>query len=189
MLSSIQPCFLDTSSNLHCCCHQLSVDRKYQPSCPQILYRTSGDNKVFPKVQLDPVDQKHLYVPFTNQVDWSFFMWRSLALPVDVFLKHGVLLQVKRVPVSNCRTYQNVKDCLSAKDPFCVWCVSKKRSEKLHLQLNPSISTLWWHIYIFFSCSFKDDCTGSERLSIPDESKQKIVSHRFLKDSTGEVGY
>ncbi|XP_027899842.1 plexin-C1 [Xiphophorus couchianus] len=116
---------------------KLSVDRKYQPSCPQILYRTSGDNKVFPKVQLDPVDQKHLYVPFKNQV--------------------------KRVPVSNCRTYQNVKDCLSAQDPFCVWCVSKK------------------------SCSFKDDCTGSERLSIPDESKQKIVSHRFLKDSTGEI--
>ncbi|XP_016516670.1 plexin-C1-like, partial [Poecilia formosa] len=116
---------------------KLSVDRKYQPSCPQILLRTSGDNKVFPKLQLDPVDQKHLYVPFKNQV--------------------------QRVPVSNCRTYQNVKDCLSAQDPFCVWCVSEK------------------------SCSFKDDCRGSERLSIPDESKQEIVSHRFLKDSTGEM--
>ncbi|XP_017158283.1 plexin-C1 [Poecilia reticulata] len=116
---------------------KLSVDRKYQPSCPQILLRTSGDNKVFPKLQLDPVDQKHLYVPFKNQV--------------------------QRVPVSNCTTYQNVKDCLSAQDPFCVWCVSEK------------------------SCSFKDDCRGSERLSIPDESKQEIVSHRFLKDSTGEM--
>ncbi|XP_043965072.1 plexin-C1-like [Gambusia affinis] len=116
---------------------KLPVDRNYQPSCPQILYRTSGDNKVFPKVQLDPVDQKHLYVPFKNQV--------------------------KRVPVSNCRTYQNVKDCLSAQDPFCVWCVSKK------------------------SCLFKDDCRASERLSIPDESKQEIVSHRFLKGSTGEM--
>ncbi|XP_016516675.1 plexin-C1-like [Poecilia formosa] len=116
---------------------KLSVDRKYQPSCPQILLRTSGDNKVFPKLQLDPVDHKHLYVPFKNQV--------------------------QRVPVSNCRTYQNVKDCLSAQDPFCVWCVSEK------------------------SCSFKDDCRGSERLSIPDESKQEIVSHRFLKDSTGEM--
>ncbi|XP_016516680.1 plexin-C1-like [Poecilia formosa] len=116
---------------------KLSVDRKYQPSCPQILLRTSGDNKVFPKLQLDPVDHKHLYVPFKNQV--------------------------QHVPVSNCRTYQNVKDCLSAQDPFCVWCVSEK------------------------SCSFKDDCRGSERLSIPDESKQEIVSHRFLKDSTGEI--
>ncbi|XP_014873595.1 plexin-C1-like [Poecilia latipinna] len=116
---------------------KLSVDRKYQPSCPQILLRTSGDNKVFPNLQLDPVDHKHLYVPFKNQV--------------------------QRVPVSNCRTYQNVKGCLSAQDPFCVWCVSEK------------------------SCSFKDDCRGSERLSIPDESKQEIVSHRFLKDSTGEM--
>ncbi|KAM4711719.1 plexin-C1 [Anableps anableps] len=116
---------------------KLSVDRNYQPSCPKILYRTSGDNKVFPKIQLDPVDQKHVYVPFKNQV--------------------------RRVPVSKCSTYQNVKDCLSAQDPFCVWCVSKK------------------------SCAFKDDCIASEWLSIPDESKQKIVSHRFLKDSTGAM--
>ncbi|XP_047245046.1 plexin-C1-like [Girardinichthys multiradiatus] len=116
---------------------KLAVDRNYQPTCPKILYRTSGDNRVFPYLYLDPVDQKHVYVPFKNQI--------------------------KRLPVSKCSTYQNVKDCLSAQDPFCVWCVSKP------------------------SCTFKGDCKDAEWLSIPDDSKQKTVSHRVVKDSTGEI--
>ncbi|XP_015239410.1 PREDICTED: plexin-C1-like [Cyprinodon variegatus] len=116
---------------------KLAVDRNYQPACPKILYRTNGDNRVFPKIHLDPVDQKHVYVAFKNQV--------------------------KHVSVSNCGAHQNVKDCLSAQDPFCVWCLTEGR------------------------CKFEGDCKDGEWFSIPDESKQKIVSHIVMQDSTGAI--
>ncbi|XP_063316603.1 plexin-C1-like [Pelmatolapia mariae] len=116
---------------------KLSVDRNYHAGCPTVLYRTSDDRKVFPKLHLDPVDQKHVYVPFSNQI--------------------------KRVPVSKCSTYTNVQECWSAQDPYCVWCGSKR------------------------SCTFEDDCTDSDWLSIPDESQHKMISHRVEKDTNGQI--
>ncbi|XP_036004964.1 plexin-C1 isoform X1 [Fundulus heteroclitus] len=116
---------------------KLAVDKNYRLTCPKILYKTSGDNKGFPNILLDPVDQKHVYVSFKKQV--------------------------QRVPVANCSTYQNMKDCLSAQDPHCVWCVTQA------------------------SCTFKDDCKDAEWLSIPDHSNQKIISHRVMEDSPGNL--
>ncbi|XP_014195755.2 plexin-C1 [Haplochromis burtoni] len=116
---------------------KLSVDRKYHAACPTVLYRTSGDHKVFFKLHLDPVDRKHVYVPFTNQI--------------------------RRVPVSKCSTYTNVQECWSAQDPYCGWCGSKS------------------------SCTFEDDCTDSDWLSIPDESQHKMISHKVEKDTNGQI--
>ncbi|XP_039457497.1 plexin-C1-like isoform X1 [Oreochromis aureus] len=116
---------------------KLSVDRKYHAACPTVLYRTSDDRKVFLKLHLDPVDHKHVYVPFRNQM--------------------------KRVPVSNCSTYTNVQECWSAQDPYCGWCGSKS------------------------SCTFEDDCTDSDWLSIPDESQHKMISHKVEKDTNGQI--
>ncbi|XP_025755490.1 plexin-C1 isoform X1 [Oreochromis niloticus] len=117
--------------------HLLSVDRKYHAACPTVLYRTSDDRKVIPNLHLDPVDRKHVYVPFRNQM--------------------------KRVPVSKCSTYTNVQECWSAQDPYCGWCDSKS------------------------SCTFEDDCTDSDWLSIPDESQHKMISHKVEKDTNGQV--
>ncbi|XP_073337248.1 plexin-C1-like [Pagrus major] len=116
---------------------KLAVDRNYHTACPRVLYRADDDRKVLPKMHLDPVDLKHVYVPFQNQI--------------------------KRVAVSNCSTYTNVQDCWSAQDPYCVWCGSKS------------------------SCTFEDDCQDSDWLSIPDDSQQKMVSHRVVKDNTGQI--
>ncbi|XP_026182129.1 plexin-C1-like [Mastacembelus armatus] len=80
---------------------KLAVDKNYQTTCPRVLYRADDDRPVFPKLQLDQVDRKHVYVPFRNQM--------------------------MRVPVSKCSTYTNVQECWSAQDPLCVWCGSKKR--------------------------------------------------------------
>ncbi|CAI5637148.1 unnamed protein product [Oreochromis niloticus] len=115
---------------------RLSVDRNYHAACPTVLYRTSDDRKVIPKLHLDPVDRKHVYVPFRNQM--------------------------KRVPVSKCSTYTNVQECWSAQDPYCGWCGSKS------------------------SCTFEDDCTDSDWLSIPDESQHKMISHKVEKDTNGQ---
>ncbi|XP_040886352.1 plexin-C1 isoform X2 [Toxotes jaculatrix] len=80
---------------------KLAVDKDYHTTCPMVLYRASDDHKVFPKISLDQVDRKHVYVPFQNEM--------------------------KRVPVSTCSIYTNVQDCWSAQDPFCVWCGSETR--------------------------------------------------------------
>ncbi|XP_061570384.1 plexin-C1-like [Cololabis saira] len=116
---------------------KLVVDRNYHPACPEVLYRASDDRKVFPKIHLDPVDHKHVYVPFRNQM--------------------------KRLSVSKCSTYTSWQKCWSAQDPYCVWCDSKR------------------------SCMFEDECPDSNWLSIPDEFQQKIVSHKLVKDQTGEI--
>ncbi|XP_049892180.1 plexin-C1 isoform X8 [Epinephelus moara] len=80
---------------------KLAVDKNYHTTCPTVLYRANDDHKVFPKMHLDQVDLKHVYLPFQNQM--------------------------KRVPVSKCSTYTNVQDCWSAQDPYCIWCGSKRR--------------------------------------------------------------
>ncbi|XP_038595232.1 plexin-C1-like [Micropterus salmoides] len=79
---------------------KLAVDTNYHTTCPRVLYRASDDRQVFPKILLDQVDRKHVYVPFQNLI--------------------------KRLPVSKCNTNTNVQDCWSAQDPYCVWCGSKR---------------------------------------------------------------
>ncbi|KAK1906404.1 hypothetical protein KUDE01_008802, partial [Dissostichus eleginoides] len=116
---------------------KLSVDQNFQSSCPRLLYRDDYDRRVFPKMHLDPVDLKHVYMSFKNQM--------------------------KRVAVSKCSTYTDVQACWSAQDPHCVWCGST------------------------ISCTFEDDCPNSDWLSIPDDSQQKMVSYKVMKDSTGQV--
>uniref|UniRef100_A0A096M0Z7 Sema domain-containing protein n=1 Tax=Poecilia formosa TaxID=48698 RepID=A0A096M0Z7_POEFO len=78
---------------------KLPVDKNNRPGCPKELHRASGNQKLFPKILLDPVDQKHMYLTFKNKI--------------------------KRVPVSNCGEYTTVGDCCV--DPHCVWCVSTNR--------------------------------------------------------------
>ncbi|XP_023205541.1 plexin-C1-like [Xiphophorus maculatus] len=116
---------------------KLAVDRNFKPTCPEILYRENEKRKVFPKIHLDQVDQNHVYLQLKNKIE--------------------------RVPVSRCSTHRNVRACLSAQDPLCVWCVSED------------------------SCTFEDHCTDSEWLSIPDEAQQEVISHRVVKVSSGMV--
>ncbi|XP_042366924.1 plexin-C1 isoform X2 [Plectropomus leopardus] len=79
---------------------KLAVDKNYYTTCPTVLYRANDDRKVLPKIHLDQVGLKHVYLPFQKQI--------------------------KRVPVSQCSTYTKVEDCWSAQDPYCVWCGSKR---------------------------------------------------------------
>ena len=44
------------------------MDNNYHTTCPRVLYRANDDRKVFPKIHLDKVDNKHVYVAFQNQV-------------------------------------------------------------------------------------------------------------------------
>lgn len=54
--------------------HQLAVDKNYHTACPKVLYRADQDHRVFPKIYLDQVDRKHVYLAFQNQVSASMEM-------------------------------------------------------------------------------------------------------------------
>ncbi|XP_029016185.1 plexin-C1 isoform X2 [Betta splendens] len=116
---------------------KLVVDKNYHPACFTVLYKANDNHPVFPKIHLDQVDHKHVYVA----------------------LRH----QVKRVPVSNCSTFTNLQECLSAQDPNCVWCSSKR------------------------SCEFEDDCKDSEWLSIPEDFHNDPVSYKLERSHVGQL--
>ncbi|XP_055793768.1 plexin-C1-like isoform X2 [Salvelinus fontinalis] len=78
---------------------KLAVDEAYKPACPRVLYKSDDDRRVFPKMHLDPVDRKHVYMALRNQM--------------------------VRVPVAQCSEHKSLKDCWSAQDPFCGWCESR----------------------------------------------------------------
>ncbi|KAK7895959.1 hypothetical protein WMY93_021284 [Mugilogobius chulae] len=80
---------------------KLVVDKNYQSTCPKVLYRANDDREVFPKLHVDEVDHKHIYVAFASQI--------------------------MRIPVSKCSTYTTLHDCWSAQDPQCVWCNPTQR--------------------------------------------------------------
>ncbi|KAF7658340.1 hypothetical protein LDENG_00013920 [Lucifuga dentata] len=80
---------------------KLSVDKAYQSICPRVIYRANDDRQILPKMHLDEVDRKHVYVAFRNEMI--------------------------RVPVSQCNTHKTLKACWSAQDPYCGWCSTKKK--------------------------------------------------------------
>ncbi|XP_073693878.1 plexin-C1-like [Garra rufa] len=77
---------------------KLMLDEKFTPSCPTVLYKSEDERAVFPRMQFDPVDFKHIYIALTKQV--------------------------RRVPVVRCANYSTLIDCRAALDPLCGWCVN-----------------------------------------------------------------
>lgn len=54
------------------------MDKNYQTVCPKVLYRANDDRRVFPNIQLDQVDGRHVYVPFQSQVGALTYLMRIL---------------------------------------------------------------------------------------------------------------
>ncbi|KAM7377995.1 hypothetical protein PAMA_013077 [Pampus argenteus] len=115
---------------------KLAVDKNYHTNCPTVLYRADDDRKVLPEMHLDEVDRKHVYVAFQNQM--------------------------RRIPVSRCSTYKTLQDCLSAQDPYCVWCGAGR-------------------------CADENECPDSDWVSIPDDYQQKVLSYDVVKDNTDQI--
>ncbi|KAL0962810.1 hypothetical protein UPYG_G00345780 [Umbra pygmaea] len=94
---------------------KLAVDKNYKAACSKVLYKSDDDCQVFPKMHLDPVDGRHVYMALRNQ------------------LMH--------VPVARCSEHTSLKECWSAQDPFCGWCDSESKSRCSFLDdcLQPSV--------------------------------------------------
>nr|XP_055046399.1 plexin-C1-like [Misgurnus anguillicaudatus] len=80
---------------------KLVLNEKFSPGCPTVLYRSDDDQEVLPRMHLDPVDNKHIYIALKNQM--------------------------RRVPVVQCVKHNSLKDCRAALDPLCGWCVETRR--------------------------------------------------------------
>ena len=50
------------------CLTQLTVDAKLQAQCLSVIWKAPDDRRVFPKMHLDPVGRKHVFVAVRDKV-------------------------------------------------------------------------------------------------------------------------
>ncbi|XP_013917444.1 PREDICTED: plexin-C1-like [Thamnophis sirtalis] len=79
---------------------KIVLDDELKPNCPEILYEIKEETPIFHRLELDPTDQNYIYLPSNNMI--------------------------RRIQVANCNKYISCRDCLSAMDPHCGWCHTKK---------------------------------------------------------------
>ncbi|XP_048862931.1 plexin-C1 isoform X2 [Brienomyrus brachyistius] len=79
---------------------KIALDGNLKPTCARVLYESDEDVPVFFKMLLDPEN-------------------------TAIYMATGK--QLTAVSVAQCDKYSSMKDCWSAQDPFCGWCVPKKR--------------------------------------------------------------
>ncbi|XP_041934139.1 plexin-C1 [Alosa sapidissima] len=116
---------------------KVALDEALKPGCPGVLYSLDEDRTFLPKMLFDPVNH------------------------TDVYVSQGK--QMIKVPVARCGVHQTLRDCWSALDPFCGWCVSQSR------------------------CRFQHDCSNSDWVSVPGTSQQRdIMSVHMIRSSTGQ---
>ncbi|KAM6291700.1 plexin-C1 [Porphyrio hochstetteri] len=77
------------------------LNENMESNCPEVLYEIKEETSIFPKLRLDPVDNNYIYLSSANKV--------------------------RRIPVANCGKYVSEQECLSAKDPYCRWCLLNQR--------------------------------------------------------------
>ncbi|XP_075065505.1 plexin-C1 [Mixophyes fleayi] len=80
---------------------KVTLNSNYTANCPEVLYEFKNEAAVFRTIHLDPIDKNYLYVATVNEI--------------------------KRLKIAKCEQYESCNECLSATDPHCGWCQSKKR--------------------------------------------------------------
>ncbi|XP_015207788.2 plexin-C1 [Lepisosteus oculatus] len=80
---------------------KIVLDKNLNSGCPDILYQFPGDNAVFSKMILDPVDKKQVYIALEKQLS--------------------------RIRVANCSRFDALRTCWAGQDPYCGWCASESR--------------------------------------------------------------
>ncbi|XP_043093844.1 plexin-C1-like [Puntigrus tetrazona] len=80
---------------------RLVLDERFTPGCPTVLFKSDDERAVLPRMHLDPVDFKHVYIALREQL--------------------------RRVSIIQCYKHITLKDCRAALDPLCGWCLNKHR--------------------------------------------------------------
>ncbi|XP_077091371.1 plexin-C1-like [Siphateles boraxobius] len=114
---------------------KLFLDEKFTPGCPIVLYKSDDERAVLPRMHFDPVDFKYIYIALRKEL--------------------------RRVSVVQCAVYSSLKDCRTALDPLCGWCVNTQR------------------------CSTQDECSNTSWVSIPQNSlKTQLLSFQMTENSS-----
>ncbi|CAL8323534.1 unnamed protein product [Lota lota] len=148
---------------------KLTVGDQLQTQCLSVIWKASDDRRVFPKMHLDPVGRKHVFVAVRNQL--------------------------MRVPVSQCGQHSSLESCWNARDPYCGWCDALRRCGFE----DECPSSLWLSVpgdlsqRRMLSHSFQEDGDGKIRLVVLTHLKtdgsgaHAKFSCRFVS-SVGELG-
>ncbi|XP_036432623.1 plexin-C1-like [Colossoma macropomum] len=77
---------------------KIVLDKALNSGCVTVLYKSTDDRMVFPRMHFDPVDHKYIYIALRNQI--------------------------RRVAVTQCGLYSTLRDCRASQDPSCGWCLT-----------------------------------------------------------------
>ncbi|KAL6473651.1 hypothetical protein MHYP_G00172120 [Metynnis hypsauchen] len=80
---------------------KIVLDKALNSGCVTVLYKSIDDRMVFPRMHVDPVDHKYIYIASKNQI--------------------------RRVAVFQCGVYSTLTDCRASQDPSCGWCVTTNK--------------------------------------------------------------
>lgn len=168
---------------------QLAVDSNYNSPCPIVLYRANDDQKVFPRIHLDQVDQKHIYVPFQKQVGTL----GGFARGSSSHCCSKTLLLLPPGKAHACGQVQQLRRSggllVCSGPPLCVVHLQEQVKEETHWGCcQEALSSFAQSSLPLCSCTSEDECQGSDWLSIPDHVQQKIISLAVVQKNSDQVG-
>ncbi|XP_030210868.1 plexin-C1 isoform X3 [Gadus morhua] len=143
---------------------KLTVDAKLQAQCLSVIWKAPDDRRVFPKMHLDPVGRKHVFVAVRDKL--------------------------MRVPVSQCVQHSSLESCWNARDPYCGWCGALTRCSFE----DECPSSLWLSVpddlrqRRMLSHSFQEDAEGKIRLAVFTHLKRGGAPANFSCRFDSSVG-
>ncbi|XP_030210872.1 plexin-C1-like isoform X3 [Gadus morhua] len=143
---------------------KLTVDAKLQAQCLSVIWKAPDDRRVFPKMHLDPVGRKHVFVAVSDKL--------------------------MRVPVSQCVQHSSLQSCWNAGDPYCGWCGALRRCSFE----DECPSSLWLSVpddlsqRRMLSHSFQEDAEGKISLAVFTHLKRGGAPANFSCRFDSSVG-
>ncbi|CAL8278397.1 unnamed protein product [Gadus morhua 'NCC'] len=143
---------------------KLTVDATLQAQCLSVIWKAPDDRRVFPKMHLDPVGRKHVFVAVRDKL--------------------------MRVPVSQCVQHSSLQSCWNARDPYCGWCGALRRCSFE----DECPSSLWLSVpddlsqRRILSHSFQEDAEGKIRLAVFTHLKRGGAPANFSCRFDSSVG-
>ncbi|CAL8386401.1 unnamed protein product [Boreogadus saida] len=143
---------------------KLTVDPTLQARCLSVIWKAPDDRRVFPKMHLDPVGRKHVFLAVRDKL--------------------------MRVPVSQCVQHSSLESCWNARDPYCGWCGALRRCSFE----DECPSSLWLSVpddlsqRRMISHSFQEDAEGKIRLVVFTHLKRGGAPANFSCRFDSSVG-
>ncbi|KAI7791617.1 putative plexin-C1 [Triplophysa rosa] len=158
---------------------KLVLDERFSPGCPTVLYRSDDDQEFLPRMHLDPVDSKYIYIALKNQVCAVRLCWMALVIflqdpeilsikpnKVSLHGRNSVLLTGRNLESVTKIRIQGVLDCIQKEYP-----VFDRSSRNLRFHMPPGVTKRTMKV-----CAVDEDgrCHGNS-----------IITYSFQPTCTG----